>query len=191
MKRFAVLTLLLSVLVLVLPAPARADIVYDVYVDESGNGYYTLAGVRQGPLASTTSDVWIPQGGGRTFSGVLYYTLPTGLTESTGGVELLEGSDVSDLIWFINHGASDGANLAFFSLGGGSNAADLWSPADPPPTPDYNYVTASEGVVYTSPLGVRYHFQSDDGGAVPEPGTIASLLSGLGLLGLAALRRRR
>ena len=189
MKRFAILTLWLCALVLVLPAPARAAIV-DVYADENGNGYYTSGGVWQGPLASTTSNVWIPQGGGRTFSGVLYYTLPTGLTESTGGVELLEGSDVSDLIWFINHGTSEGADMAFFSLGGGSSAADLWSPHDSP-IPDYAFVTADEGDPYTSPLGVRYHFQSDDGGAVPEPGTIASLLSGLGLLGLAALRRRR
>ena len=196
MKNFVITALSLSLMLFLLTAPARASVVYDVFVDENGTGYYTSDGLSQQALAYTTSGSALIEG--TLFTGGLVYTLPSFLDASGGAVRIVEGSIVSDFVYFTNNGQGVGASLAFFSFGGGSNAADQWIPAGLPQPISSSDVT--EGDVYTPlasglPGGARqevhYHFLSDSGGDVPEPGAMASVLSGLGLLGFGVLRRAR
>ena len=196
MKRLATLICLLAALLLLVPGTARAITAWEIFVDEGGTGYYYPSNDPLKipiPLGTATYGMQI---GTTLFTDVLVYKLPAGLDVNPGFVKLTEGdeSTVSDLAYFINM-ASHGGNdyLAFFSFGGTSRA-DTWTPQETIPDPE-SFITRLEGAVYSPGSGeagsgtavANYHFLSDD---VPEPGTITLLFSGLGLLGLGALRRR-
>lgn len=156
-----------------------------------------------GPLTSLPSTIGPDPSGGVTTSPVLIYLLPFGVTP--GDVILSEPGQVppltSDVIRFWNPAGINQSEIIFYSDFSATDPAD--APADVGlPTQLFNPITITEvgpegnnGAIYNALPGmpgstsapIQYNIISD----VPEPGTGALLLSGVGLLfGIMRFRRK-
>lgn len=155
-----------------------------------------------GPLTSLPSTIG-PDPSGGVVGPVLIYTLPFGVTP--GDVILSEPGQVppltSDVIRFWNPAGINQSEIIFYSDFSATDPAD--APADVGlPTQLFNPITITEvgpegnnGAIYNALPGmpgstsapIQYNIISD----VPEPGTGALLLSGVGLLfGIMRFRRK-
>jgi PEP-CTERM motif len=155
-----------------------------------------------GPLTSLPSIIGADPSGG-VAGPVLIYTLPFGVTP--GDVILSEPGQVppltSDVIRFWNPAGINQSEIIFYSDFSTTDPAD--APADVGlPTQLFNPITITEvgpegnnGAIYNALPGmpgstsapIQYNIISD----VPEPGTGALVLSGVGLLfGIMRFRRK-
>lgn len=159
--------------------------------DENGNGNFNGT-----PLPFTVG----PDPSGGVTTPVLIYTLPFGVTP--GDVGLIEPNDptrsVSDLLRFVNVAGANQSLLIFYSDVSAADPADALADSGLPSAPNAILIPeigpeGNNGALWAPPAGapgsnsagVQYNIISD----VPEPGTAALLLSGIGIL--FAIRRFR
>jgi hypothetical protein len=161
-------------------SPASA---FEITFDENGNGCLDNSDhICTTPLVSTTA----PDPTGRVAGDVLIYTLPSLVLEGDVGITDFGTNTLSDVLTFTdaNGGLSGTGDLMiFYSELGGSDLADSGFPDQE------FFIGAAEGANgnFTYNAGNIYNGISPEG--VPEPITLS--LFGVGLVGAAALRRRK
>jgi hypothetical protein len=160
--------------------------------DENGNGNFNGT-----PLPFT---VGLDPSGGVTTSPVLIYSLPFSVVP--GDVGLVEPNDptqrASDIIRFFDPAGGNQSVLIFYSDVSTADPADALADSGLPFAPNAILINEigpegnngafwapAPGLPGSNSAGANYNFISD----VPEPGTVALLLSGLGVL--FAIRRFR
>ena len=160
--------------------------------DENGNGNFNGT-----PLPFTVGP---DPSGGVTTSPVLIYTLPFPVV--SGDVGLIEPNDptqsLSDILRFFNPAGANQSVLIFYSDFSVTDPADALADSGLPFAPNAILIPEigpeeNNGALWAPPAGapgsngagVQYNIISD----VPEPGTAALLLSGVGVL--FAIRRFR
>jgi len=162
-------------------SPASAAFIF--LFDENGNGCVANADhVCTTPSPGTLE----ADPTGRVAGNVLVYTLPETVGEGDVGIGEFGTGILSDVLTFTDaNGGLDGFGdlLIFYSALGGGELADSGFPDS-----DFSIVTnENANGSFTYSVGNIYIGESPEG--VPEPVTLS--LFGAGLVGAAALRRRK
>ena len=151
---------------------------FEITFDENGNGCVDNSDhICTTPLAFTTA----PDPTGRVAGDVLIYTLPEVISAGDVGISEFGSSTLSDVLTFFD--SNNSGFMIVYSELGGTDLADSGLPGN-----DF-FIGAQEDANgnFTYNVGNIYNGHSPEG--VPEPVTLS--LFGVGLLGAAALRRRK